>query len=280
MRSMVDRSKLHLDLCLKSHRDRTFIDRQYSRHPFHICKPLYVDDHPAGMATVYVQSSAGGIFAGDRLSVRVLAQPHSQVHLTSQASTVVHRMTGSNAQLETSVQIEAGALFEFLPDPLILFPDSDLTSRLTVRLNGASTAIFCDSFLMYDPYHQGEYFAKFTNETSVFSEDGQLLCRDRTSVSGAEIACRTVGIMGSNAVVGTFYYLRAGQDLTRMSEKLNEAAKNVSAPYVGVSTLPNEIGVWARVIAAEVADLRHTMECLWMAAREDATGKKPSKRRK
>ena len=152
MESTVDHVKPHLDLCLRNHRDKTFIDRQYSRYPFHICKPLYVDDHPGGMATIYVQSSAGGIFAGDRLSVRVCAQPYSQVHLTSQASTVVHRMTGSNALLDTSVQIEDGALVEYLPDPLILFPDSDLTSRLTVRLNGRSAAIFCDSFLMYDPY--------------------------------------------------------------------------------------------------------------------------------
>tara|TARA_Y100001934_G_scaffold281159_1_gene389965 strand:- start:1771 stop:2613 length:843 start_codon:yes stop_codon:yes gene_type:complete len=280
MESIADRSNLHLDLCLKSRRDRTFIDRQYSRHPFHICKPLYVDDHPGGMATVYVQSSAGGIFAGDRLRVRVFAQPDSQVHLTSQASTVVHRMTGSNASLETLVHIEEGALVEFLPDPLILFPESDLTSRLTVRLDGASTAIFCDSFLMYDPYHQGKYFSKFTNETSVFSGDGELLCRDRTSVSGSEIARKTIGIMGLNAVVGTFYYLRPGEDPGRMCEQLNETAKKVSGSYVGVSVLPNEIGVWARIVAAEVADLRQTIECLWAAAREDITGSKPSKRRK
>ena len=114
MESTVDHAKPHLDLGLRTHCDKTFIDRQYSRYPFHICKPLYVDDHPGGMATIYVHSSAGGIFAGDRLSVRICAQPDSQVHLTSQASTVVHRMTGSNALLDTSVQIGDGALVEYL----------------------------------------------------------------------------------------------------------------------------------------------------------------------
>ena len=280
MESTVDHAKPHLDLRLRTHCDKTFIDRQYSRYPFHICKPLYVDDHPGGMATIYVQSSAGGIFAGDRLSVRVCAQPYSQVHLTSQASTVVHRMTGSNALLDTSVQIGDGALVEYLPDPLILFPDSDLTSRLSVRLNGRSAAIFCDSFLMYDPYHRGEHCSNFTNETSVYSADNQLLCRDRTSVSGSEIALQTEGIMGSNMVVGTFYYLHEEEDVSRMLGRLNEAVEEVPGTYVGVSALPNEVGVWARIIAAEVADLRHTITRLWTAARENVTGRKPLKRRK
>ena len=280
MEPATEHSKHHLDLSLGVHRDRTFIDRQFSRYPFHICRPLYVDDHPRGMATVYVQSCAGGIFSGDQLRVRVCAQPHSQVHLTSQASTVIHRMTGSNAVLDTSVQLGEGALVEYLPDPVILFPEADLTSRFSLQLNERSVAIFSDSFLMYDPYHQGKYFSNFTNETSVYNADNELLCRDRTSVSGLEVAEQNIGIIGTKTAVGTFYYLHSGQDVDRMHEKLSDSIEDVSTAYVGVSTLPSEVGIWARIIASEVADLRHVMEYLWHAAREDATGHRPSKRKK
>ncbi len=280
MEPATEHSKPHLDLSLGVHRDRTFIDRQFSRYPFHICRPLYVDDHPRGMATVYVQSCAGGIFSGDQLRVRVCAQPHSQVHLTSQASTVIHRMTGSNAVLDTSVQMGEGALVEYLPDPVILFPEADFTSRFSLQLNERSVAIFSDSFLMYDPYHQGKYFSNFTNETSVYNADNELLCRDRTSVSGLEVAEQNAGIIGTKTAVGTFYYLHSGQDVDRMHEKLSDSIEDVSTAYVGVSTLPSEVGIWARIIASEVADLRHAMDYLWHAAREDATGHRPSKRKK
>ncbi|MBE30602.1 MAG: hypothetical protein CL401_05085 [Acidiferrobacteraceae bacterium] len=280
MEPATEHSRPHLDLSLGVHRDRTFIDRQFSRYPFHICRPLYVDDHPPGMATVYVQSCAGGIFSGDQLRIRVHAQAHSQVHLTSQASTVIHRMTESSAVLDTSVQMEEGALLEYLPDPLILFPEADLTSRFTLQLNERSVAIFSDSFLMYDPYHQGKYFSNFTNETSVYNSNNELLCRDRTSVSGLEIAQHNTGIIGTKAAVGTFYYLHSGQDLDRMHETLNDSIQDASTAYVGVSTLPSEVGIWARIIASEVADLRQVMEYLWFAAREDATGHRPLKRKK
>jgi urease accessory protein len=280
MELTTEHPKPHLDLSLGVHRDRTFIERQFSRYPFHICRPLYVDNHPRGMATVYVQSCAGGIFSGDQLRVRVRAQAHSQTHLTSQASTVIHRMTGSSAVLDTSVQMEEGAFVEYLPDPVILFPEADLTSRFSLQLNERSVAIFSDSFLMYDPYHQGKYFSNFTNETSVYNSDNELLCRDRTSVSGLEVAEQNTGIIGTKTAVGTFYYLHSGQDVDRMHEKLSDSIQDVSTAYVGVSTLPSEAGIWARIIASEVADLRHAMEYLWFAAREHATGHRPLKRKK
>ena len=42
---------------------RTYLSHQFSRYPFHICKAQYLDAEPSDMATVYLQSSAGGIFA-------------------------------------------------------------------------------------------------------------------------------------------------------------------------------------------------------------------------
>jgi urease accessory protein UreH len=151
-------------------------------------------------------------------------------------------MTGSSAVLDTSVQMEEGAFVEYLPDPVILFPEAD--------------------------------------ETSVYNSDNELLCRDRTSVSGLEVAEQNTGIIGTKTAVGTFYYLHSGQDVDRMHEKLSDSIQDVSTAYVGVSTLPSEAGIWARIIASEVADLRHAMEYLWFAAREHATGHRPLKRKK
>jgi urease accessory protein len=46
---------------------RTYIRRQFVRYPYHVCRPLSFSGDPAGMATIYLQSCAGGIFRDDRL---------------------------------------------------------------------------------------------------------------------------------------------------------------------------------------------------------------------
>ena len=64
---VVEREDLQLDLQFEnSHNLRTYLSHQYSKYPFHICRVQYLDDVPSGMGTVYLQSSAGGIFSNDR----------------------------------------------------------------------------------------------------------------------------------------------------------------------------------------------------------------------
>ena len=69
---------------------QTFVKRQFAAYPFHICRPHYFAGDPAGMVTLYLQSLSGGIYEHERLSLSVAAQPRTRVHLTSQASTIVH----------------------------------------------------------------------------------------------------------------------------------------------------------------------------------------------
>ena len=39
---------------------RTYLDRQFASYPFHVCRPHYFPHDAPGMATLYLQSSAGG----------------------------------------------------------------------------------------------------------------------------------------------------------------------------------------------------------------------------
>jgi hypothetical protein len=59
---------------------------------------------------------------------------------------------------ETGVVIEAqaGAYLEYLPDPLILFRDSRLHSRLKIRLHQDATVLACDSMVPHDPRGEGD----------------------------------------------------------------------------------------------------------------------------
>ncbi|MEY2823540.1 MAG: Urease accessory protein UreD 1, partial [Pseudomonadota bacterium] len=70
----------------------TGVGRQLVGYPFHLGRPLKFSGDPIGMSSLYLQSCSGGIFEGDDLGLRFLAQAGTQAHLTSAASTIVHSM--------------------------------------------------------------------------------------------------------------------------------------------------------------------------------------------
>ncbi len=53
---------------------RTYLRRQFASYPYHVCRPLSFGGDPQGMATIYLQSSAGGIFRDDRLREHIVAE--------------------------------------------------------------------------------------------------------------------------------------------------------------------------------------------------------------
>ena len=272
--------QFNLDLSLERSCKKTFLRDQFSCYPFHVCKPHYLDESPAGMATICLQSSAGGIFAGDTLNARFNAGPGSQAHVTSQASTVVHTMTNSCAETNVLIRVGEKALFEYLPDPLILFPKANLAARLRLEVDESSTVLLCDSYLTHDPHKNSGYFSQFANEIKITDKHGSLLCLDRSVIGGADFSRNEIGIMGAGRVIGTFYYINRSTDSNRVCELLNSALERCSDIYAGVSTLPNQIGAWARIIATDATPLREAVDKMWRASRADITGCQPAASRK
>ena len=132
-------------------RRRTHVGAQRATHPFHICRALYRPEDPHGLCTLYVQGCSGGLFEGDRAALTIVAEPEARAHVTTAAATIVHRMPGGGVAAQT-VELEAGAgaLLEYLPDPLILFSGSRLTTRLRiVRLGAGARAIVGEGFLCH-----------------------------------------------------------------------------------------------------------------------------------
>ncbi len=98
---------------------RTYLDRQLARYPLHICRAQYLDPESPELAALYTQSCSGGLFAGERLTQEVQFAEGAQAHLTTQASTIVHRTDDEHASQKITIDVGAGAFFEYLPDPLI-----------------------------------------------------------------------------------------------------------------------------------------------------------------
>ena len=264
----------------KGPESRTYVSNQYFRYPYHICRAQYLDQCPSGLASVYIQSTAGGVFSNDRLKRRFHALPDSAAHVTSQASTIVHRMDHGTADLTVVIRAESGSFFEYLPDPVILFPKSRLTSRVFIELDPQATVLIADSFLIHDPNERSDVFSEFRNEIEVKGLDGRLLCRDRNILTGAMYTGEMLGVMGSHRVHGTFFLLRQNLPIELICSEFRKESENQLETYTGVSVLPNDCGIWARAVSADSVSLRATLHGLWRVARKSIVGAFPNDRKK
>jgi urease accessory protein len=259
---------------------RTYVRRQYAGYPYHLCRPLAFAGDPAGMATIYLQSCAGGIFRDDRLREHIVAEEGAAAHVTTQASTIVHSMDRGDARQQVLIEAAAGSFVEVLPDPFILFPQSRFASGLRIRAHERATVVAADSFICHDPAGIGAMFDRFQGDLRVEDPQGRLLTLDRFRTAGAVVADRRPGITGAFAAQGGLFVIQRQVAASALVAALRDATADTAHVYAGASELPNRCGAWLRVMAADGVALRAAMTAAWQAVRQTLTGQTPAPRRK
>ena len=260
---------------------KSYLARQYACYPFHLCRAQYLDPDLPEMASLYVQTSAGGIYAGDRLDVEIRTEAGARAHVTTQASSIAYRMPDGEARQRFLLSGGPGSLLEYLPDPTILFPEARLRSATTLEPAPGALIIAGDSFLPHDPDGAGRPFAYCAGETRVVDPEGRLLSLDRFHFDGAAWKSGAAGVNGERLMQGTLVAAGDAAAPETLLEALREGlAKAPPAVYAAASALPNRCGAWARLLAADGAELTETMHALWAALRAAVTGHPPARRRK
>ena len=262
-------------------RGKSYLARQYASYPFHLCRAQYLDPDLPDMASLYVQTSAGGIYSGDRLNVEIRAEPGAKAHVTTQASSIAYRMPEGEARQRILLSGGTASLLEYLPDPTILFPESRLRTNLTLEPGPGALIVTGDSFLPHDPDGAGRDFGFYAGATRIVDPEGRLLSLDRFRFDGADWSAGRAGVSGSRRMQGTLVAAGDAAAPEALLDALRDGlAKAPPAVYGAASVLPNRGGAWARLLAADGAELTATMTALWAALRESITGHLPARRRK
>lgn len=259
---------------------RTYLRRQFAGYPYHVCRPFSYAGDPPGMATLYLQSCAGGIYRDDRLREHIVAEAGGAAHVTTQAATIVHSMDRGSARQEVLIEAATGSFVEVLPEPFILFPQAHFASDLRIRADEAAMVIVADSFICHDPAGGGALFDRFHGDLRVEDPQGRLLMLDRFRVSGAIVADKRPGLTGAFAAQGGMFVIQRRGEPSAVIDALRAAVAEVAGTYAGASELPNGCGAWLRVMAADGIALRTAMTAAWQAARLTLTGRIPAPRRK
>ncbi|MGQ0486553.1 MAG: urease accessory protein UreD [Hyphomicrobiales bacterium] len=277
------RRLVHGRLNLQFNRDSngsTYLGRQYAAYPFHICKVQYHDRAHPDLATVYAQSCSGGLYEDDRHELELTAHAGAQCHFTTQASTIIHGMPAGQARQDMSIAAHAGCYVEYLPDPQILFPQSRFSSVIRIKAADDAAVLVSDAFLVHDPQASRSMPDFYGSEIVVESAAGRTLAIDRLRLDAAALQGRVSGIMGAFGAQGTLLIVCRGSRI----EDILKQGRGLSADYgqtaIGVSVLPNDAGLFFRVLTHDGVALKRAMHAIWSCARLVLKGDHPQMRRK
>ncbi len=146
--------------------------RQHVPYPFHATRPFYLDRARPEIATLYLQSASGGLYRGDDVALSIVADPHAAAHVTTQASTIVHKTHKRAVAQTTRIEIGEHAFVAMTPDPLVLFPGAEICCATEVTLAATGCAILTDGLAHHDPEGTGRPFERYSNAIIVRNADG------------------------------------------------------------------------------------------------------------
>ena len=259
---------------------QTFIARQRTTYPFTLTQPFCLDRAPHGMLTLMLQSISGGVYENERLALDFSVEDGACVHLTTQGATVVHSMRENRvATQQVSIRAGKGSFVEYLPDPLALFPHARFRSSVHITVEEGATAISGDAFGLHDPEALGRPFGSIFNETVFQRPDGQRRCVDRFEIAGHEFVASLPHALRRYQTQGTFWVV-SDHDTGELVTALRTALAPLPGIYAGASVLPDNAGVWMRVLAVDAVALRSAFHAAWSAVRLCLTGVEPPSRRK
>lgn len=252
---------------------RSYLARQFTPHPFHITLPYNDPRDPDGMATLYLQSSSGGVYGGDDLGLSVDVADRARVHLTTQASTIVHDARGGpTARQEVTLRVAPGAWLEYCPDPAILMAGARHANHVSAELGEGSVLILSDAQLCHDPSGQGLPFDQLCNELRVTGPEGLRLI-DRFSLDGKHWTARTGGYACAGFTMVAGGAAQAGPEMVAAMDEL-------PGVYGGLSLLEDRDIALLRFLARDGVALGDALRASWHAARIALTGRAPPPRRK
>jgi urease accessory protein len=219
--------------------------------PVQALRCQYLDPGAPDLASITIASPSGGVLQGDRLRIAVEVGPGARLRLDTQSATRLYRMPDRPARIETRFDVGPDGWLEYVPDPYIPFAGSNTTIDTVVSVDETATVLLGEvvapgrvargEMLRMTAFHSGV--------TAVRPTDA-LLFSDATILEADE-ALDDPGMLGPGTAIGSLYAIASGVDPELLRGALGDHA--IPGVNAGASTLPNEAGVWLRVIATDSA---------------------------
>jgi urease accessory protein len=258
-----------LELTLAPRRGVTRVERQYHRAPLHIYRPIYLDPGRPDMAFIFVLQSGDGLVQGDRYRVDVDCAPGSAGHVTTLAATNVFAARQNFATQLVNLRAGAGAVLEYLPEPVVPFRGSRLFQRISVTADPEATVILGETLLPGRVAHdEAHVYDLYWAETEARRSDGSLLFTDvlRFHPAAGEHP-KSSALLGTHDVIATLYVITGQVAPVTLVALLRQALAACPDVLAGVSELPNRCGAAVRLLGPNSRTVKAAARKAWNAAR-------------
>jgi urease accessory protein len=129
----LSRSEGSVRMSFKHRGDLTYVDRLFQSG---CLKARFATPDPRVSGDAILINTAGGLTGGDRLDIDIRWGVGTSATIASQAAEKIYRSIGGAARVTTTLELEAGAQGEWLPQETILFDRAALDRDIAVRLAG------------------------------------------------------------------------------------------------------------------------------------------------
>lgn len=250
---------------------RTVLADRYQKSPLQVMRPLYVDPGLPHVPVTYLMSTGGGVVGGDRLDIDVRLADRAHAVITTQAATRIHRMDAGYATQNVTLTLGAGAVCEWVPDPLIPYAGSRFQQSLRATVPEDAVLMVSD-VLTAGRVARGERWAvdALVSRVELARPDGTPVVVDATRIAGGSGGFDDDLVTGGSDAIGTLFVLAPGP-ATDLADSMR-AGVDPSAGVCGVSTLPEGCGAWSRVVGGSPEAVEAAVRAMWSAARGHVLG--------
>ena len=251
-----------LKLAFAKRNEGTVLAESFFRVPLQVMKPRYDE---SGCACVYLLNPTGGVVQGDDYQIDVALLPHSHATLTTQAATKVYAMPIQGATQSLRGRIGKNAIFEYLPDPTILFREANFSQRVSFSLEpGAMLAM--QEIVMPGRLARDEKlaFTQYRSHLEVSDSNGVLLFDSCLLEPKRQSYLTNHGVLDNYACWGSWFLL--GDFKMPPWEALCEVAEpllNHPNKSVGGLTLLSRDGIAIRMLANNVGTIQSAFQTIW-----------------
>lgn len=253
-------------------RGLTRLERKYHSAPLKIAKTFRYAEPERDQLGVYVMDCSPGLMSGDAYRFDVELGGGTSVFWTNQSFTKVHPSLGTPSVQQQHIRIDAGALLELMPEPVMLYAGASLESETDIRMESGST-LLCGEVLCPGRTHRGESFAyeRFAGKLAVRYADELAYC-SRLVVEPARMRLSAPAGWGGRTHMATFLAI---SDRVRAphAERLR-AELDAAGVYAGVS-LTHRHGVAVTMLGSSAWQLQRAVALAWAAMRGMLLGLPP-----
>lgn len=252
-------------------RGRTVLSHLYRRVPIIVQQALYFDEQLPDMACIYILSSGGPTLEGDHSQMAILLEPHSMVHISTGAATIVASMAGGRASMRQHFVLREGSYLEWLPQPIVPSAGADFATYAEIVADPTASLFWSEVVTCGRLYH-GERFSyrRYAATTILKGTDGELLFCDNLSLEPSYRSPEEWALLGGFSHLGSVVILTPEEQTAELREQI--------VPMVGpemrmsVGEMANHRGLVVRLVGNDTGDMLATIRGLCSLVRQSVKG--------